>query len=103
MLCSKRSNLLVNYAFDRYLRVIYDGNSSFYFEIIMAKKKPVIHQHKNQTLMKEMYKFENDLSSPLIDDIFEVLKNTLIKTWFRDCHNCSCRLCKTYIANVSYV
>lgn len=63
----------------RYLRLVYDEHSNSYFELIMAKKKPVIHPHKNQSLMKEMYKFENDLSSPLIIDIFQVWKNTFQK------------------------
>ena len=79
MICSKMSNSLVNYALERYLRLVYDEHSSFYFELIMAKKKPVIHQDKNQSLIKEMFKFENDLSSPLIDDIFQVCKKTFQK------------------------
>ena len=101
--------------------------------------------------MKEIYKFENNLSAPLIDDMFQVRKinynqrhfhkfantkknsvkmrletityrapqlwNLLpteikdapslsifkekIKSWY--CNNCPCRLCKAYIANVSFL
>ena len=99
--------------------------------------------------MKKMFKFENDLSSHLIDNIFQVWKNTLnlrhlkkiandtknsvqvgletisyhapqlqklvpseikqslsvsaFKKKIWHCGNCTCRLCKTFIANVSFV
>ena len=38
----------------------------------MAKNEPTIHQQNISVFMKEIYKFENDLSPSLIDDIFQV-------------------------------
>ena len=40
----------------------------------MTKNKRTIHQRNINVLMKEVYKFENDLFPPLIDDMFQVRK-----------------------------
>ena len=40
----------------------------------MTKNEQTIHQQNINVLMKEIYKFENDLSPPLIDDMFQVRK-----------------------------
>ena len=40
----------------------------------MTKNERTIHQQNINALVKEIYKFENDLSPPLIDDMFQVLK-----------------------------
>ena len=40
----------------------------------MTKKKHTIHHQNIHVLMKEIYKFENNLSPPLIDNIFQVRK-----------------------------
>ena len=45
----------------------------------MAKDEPTIHQHNINILMKELQKFENDLSPPLIDDRLQV------KAFPKDC------------------
>ena len=41
----------------------------------MTKNERTIHQQNIKVLMKKNYKFENDLSPPLIDDMFQVRKN----------------------------
>ena len=64
MFYSRRSYSLVNYVHERALRVNYDDHSRYYSELIMAKKEPSIHQYKTKIPMKEMYKFEHDLSPP---------------------------------------
>ena len=43
-------------------------------ELLMTKKEPNIHQQNINVPMKEIYKFENNLSPPLIDDMFQVRK-----------------------------
>ena len=45
----------------------------------MAKNEPTIHQQNISVFMKEIYKFENDLSPSLIDDIFQVCQIAKIK------------------------
>ena len=45
-----------------------------YFELLMTKKEHTIHQQNINILMKKIYKFENNLSAPLIDDMFQVPK-----------------------------
>ena len=75
MFYSIRSNSLVNYVSERALSVVYDDHSSSYSELITAKNEPIIHQENIKILMKEMFKFENDLSPPLIDAMFQVRKN----------------------------
>ena len=40
----------------------------------MIKSEPTIHQKNITVLMKEIYRFENDLFPLLIDDMFQVLK-----------------------------
>ena len=41
---------------------------------MMNMKEHKIHQQNINVLMKEIYKFENNLSPPLIDDMFQVRK-----------------------------
>ena len=40
----------------------------------MTKEEHTNHQQNINVLMKEIYKFENNLSPPLIDDMFQVRK-----------------------------
>ena len=40
----------------------------------MTKKEHTIHQQNINVLLKEIYKFENNLSPPLINDMFQVRK-----------------------------
>ena len=53
----------------------------------MAKKEPSIHQYKTKIPMKEMYKFEHDLSPPWIGNLFQVQKNTFNLTYFQKMAN----------------
>ena len=77
MFCSRRSNSLVNNVHERTLRIVHDDHNSSYFELLKTKNERTIHQQNINVLMKEIYKFENDLSPPLIDDMFKVvLKRT---------------------------
>ena len=73
MFCSRRSNSLVNNVHERALRIVSDDHNSSYSELLMTEKEHTIHQHIN-VIMKEIYKSENNLSAPLIDDMFQVRK-----------------------------
>ena len=74
MFCSRRSNSLVNNVHERVLRIVHDDHNSSYSELLKTKNERTIHQQNINFLMKEIYKFENDLSPPLIDDMFQVRK-----------------------------
>ena len=74
MFCSWRSNSLVNNVHERALRIVSDDHNSSYSELLIIKKEHTIHQQNINVLMKEIYKFENNLSPPLIDDMFQVRK-----------------------------
>ena len=74
MFCSRRSNSLVNNVHKRALRTVHDDHNSSYSELLKTKNERTIHQQNINVLMKEIYKFENDLSPPLIDYMFQVRK-----------------------------
>ena len=72
MFFSRRSNSLVNNVHERALRIVYDDHNNFYSEFLMTKNERTIHQQNINVLMKEIYKFENDLSPLQIDDMFTI-------------------------------
>ena len=74
MFCSRRSKSLVNNVHERALRIVHDNHNSSYSEFLKTKNERTIHQQNINALMKEIYKFEHDLSPPLIDDMFQVRK-----------------------------
>ena len=45
-----------------------------YSELLTTKNERTIHQQNINVLMKEIHKFENNLSPLLIDDMFQVRK-----------------------------
>ena len=53
-----------------------------------------IHQQNINILMKEIYKFENDLSLPLTDDMFQVCKTSYKLRHFQKIENSKKKLCK---------
>ena len=65
---SRRSNSLGNNVHERGLRIIYDGHSSSYSELLMTKNERYIHQQNINFLIKKL----NDLSLSLINGIFHV-------------------------------
>ena len=76
MFCSRRSNSIVNNFHEGALRIVYDDHNSSDSELLMTKNERTIHQQNINVLMKKIYKFENDLSPPLIDDMFQVCKTS---------------------------
>ena len=76
MVCSKNLNFLVNYVHERALEVVHDYHCRSYSKLITAKDEHTIHQHNVNILLEEMYNFKNDLSLPLIDDMFQAGANS---------------------------
>ena len=74
MFCSRRSNSLVNNVHEKALRIVHDDHNSSYSKLLKTKNECTIYQQNINVLMKNNYKFENDLSPPLFDDLFQVRK-----------------------------
>ena len=72
--CSRRSNFLVNNVHEGALTIVSDDHQSSYCELLMTMKENTIHQQNINIFMKGIYKFENNLSPPLIVDMFQVAK-----------------------------
>ena len=64
----------MNNGHERALRFVYDGHKGSYLKLLMTKNKRTTQQQNINVLMRIIYKFENDLSPPLIDGMFQVRK-----------------------------
>ena len=61
-----------------------------------------IHQQNINILMKEIYKFENDLSLPLTDDMFQVCKTSYKLRHFQKIENSKKNSVKIGLETISY-
>ena len=86
MFCSRRSNSLENTVYERALRTVYDDHDRSYSELVMTKNECTFHQQNMDVLMKEIYKFENNLS-PLLIDMFQVRKTNYNLSHFQKIAN----------------
>ena len=102
MFCSRRSNSLVNNVHERALRIVHDDHNSSYFELLKTKNERTIHQQNINVLMKEIYKFENGLSPPLIDDMFQVRKINYDLRHFQKIANTKKNSVKMGLETISY-
>ena len=68
----------------------------------MTKNEFTIHQQNINVLMKEAYKFENNLSSPLIDDKFQVCKINSNLGHFQKIANTTKNSVKIGLETISY-
>ena len=69
--CSRQSNHLINKLQERALRVTYDDYDSIFSELLEMSNETTIHIENMQVLMTEIYKLLNDLSPPIMNDIFQ--------------------------------
>ena len=53
----------------RALRIVSDDHNNSYSELLITKNESTIYQQNIDVFIKESYKFENDLSPPLTDDV----------------------------------
>ena len=67
-LCSRFFNTLINRIHERALRVIYSNHVSAFQDILEITKEKTIHQN----IAKEMYKFLNGLSPPIMNGAFMI-------------------------------
>ena len=76
MFCSKRSNNLLSNIHERALRGSFDGHTSNFTQLVEKKRDSTIHQRNIHAFMKEIYKFTNNLSPPIIDHMFQFRENS---------------------------
>ena len=69
--CSRRSNNLINKLQERALRMTFRDYESSFSELLEIANETTIHIRNIRTLMIETYKFLNDLSPPIIADLFQ--------------------------------
>ena len=69
--CFKRSNNLINKLQERALRVVYNDYDSSFNEILEKANENTIHIKNTHILMREIYKFLNGLSPPIMSKIFK--------------------------------
>ena len=148
---SRSLNNKINRLHERRLRIIYNDNISSFKELLEEDAAVTIHQRNIQVFVTELFKIKNNLSPPLMREIFpsrnisnklrsdtyfmgrnvktinngtesltylapkiwnilpteikeakslEIFKEK-VKKWVP--HSCPCRLCKTYIQNISFI
>ena len=69
--CSRQSNHLINKLQERALRLTYNDYESSFSELLEISNESPIHMRNIKVLMTEIYKFLNDLSPPIMNDIFQ--------------------------------
>ena len=73
---SRESNRKINRLHERCLRTIYNDKQSSFNELLEKDGSVSIHERNLQVLATEIYKISNDLSMPLMKDIFLINRNT---------------------------
>ena len=69
--CSRQSNHLINRLQERALRITCNDYDSSFPELLEMSNESTVHIRNIKVLMTEIYKFLNDLSPPIMSDIFE--------------------------------
>ena len=75
MFCSRSLNNLISQIHERALRLIHNDHVSSFRDILEITKEKTIHQNDLESLAKEIYKFLNSLSPPIIHDAFMIRNN----------------------------
>ena len=82
MFCSRSLNNLINRNHERALRLIHNSHVSSLQDILQMTKEKTIHQNNLERFAKEIYKFLNGLSPPVINDAFTVYCKPTLKPSF---------------------
>ena len=75
MFCSRSLNNLINRIHERALRLIHNDHVSTFQDILKITKEKAIHQNDLECLPKEIYKFLNGLSPPIMNYAFMIRNN----------------------------
>ena len=71
MFCGRKSNNCINHLHERALRIVYNDNQSC-FENLLRKDRSVSIHHRNiRSFAIEIYKIKNNMSTPIMLELFE--------------------------------
>ena len=71
MFCGRKSNNRINHLHERALRIVYNDNQSS-FENLLRKDRSVSIHHRNiRSFAIEIYKIKNNMSTPIMSELFE--------------------------------
>ena len=102
MFCSRRSNNLINNIHERALRATFDDHTSNFTQLLEKKREFTIHQQNIQALMKEIYKFTNNLSPPIINHMFQFRENSYNLRNFQQLASSTKKTTKMGLETISY-
>ena len=72
-ICFNRScNNCINYLHERALRIVYNDNVSLFEDVLQKDQSVSIHQRNIRLLVTELYKTKNNISSHIVNELFEV-------------------------------
>ena len=87
MFCSGVLNNLINRIYEHALRLIYNDHVSTFQDIIEITKEKTINQNNLESLAKEVNKFLNGLSPPIMNGAFMIRNNNYNLRNFLYCTN----------------
>ena len=76
MFCSNYSNNLINKLHERALRMISGNYTSTFQELLNDNNETTIHVRNTHLLLIEIFKFVNELSPEIMNEIFKLKENT---------------------------
>ena len=102
MFCSRSLNNLINRIHERALTLIHNDHVSTFQDILEITKEKTIHQNNLESLAKEIYKFLNGLSPPIMNDAFMIRNNKYNLRNFQRLYSTNNRTTKHESKTVSY-
>ena len=102
MFCSRLSNNLINNIHERALRATFDDHTGSFTQLLEKKRESTIHHQNMQALMKEIYKFTNNLSPPIIDHMFQFHENSYNLRNFQQLASSTKKTTKMGLEKISY-
>ena len=70
MFCSRKMNRKINHIHERALRLVYDDYNSSFEQLLIRDNSVSIHHKNIQRVAIEMYEVVNDISPPIMRDLF---------------------------------
>ena len=102
MFCSRSLNNLINRIHERALRLILNDHVNSFQDILELTKEKAIHQNNLEGLGKEICKFLNSLSRPIMHDAFMIRNNKYNLKNFQYLYSTNKRTAKYRTETVTY-
>ena len=75
MFCSRQAHNRMNHVHEKGLRMVYQDYASSFKELLVKDGSVCIHHRNIQLVAVEMYKFKNNLSHEILNDLFRLNPN----------------------------